>query len=304
MAKIGSEDQNWVNLAKGLRFYEAEDYFYGQLMSEESVPVPECYYTFAAPDKCLIILEDLNLKDLRCGNQVEGASAEEAQVILETLAKFHAFWWGHKKMTDKNLPLPPAGDDPQTFAVLDAVMGQCLPPFLKKAESTLTREQLNLASNFVSNMKMMFQEMSHFPTLAHGDARLDNVFFGKKGKNQEVILIDWQLMVRAPVALDVSYLISQSMTVENRRKHEQTLVKHYHKKLLEHGVKGYSFDQFWKDYCLSMLYHLRTGITGWGMSYNEQTEKLGRLFAERGFTAASDLNSVGLIGSGKTKKVA
>ena len=47
---------------------------------------------------------------------------------------------------------------------------------------------------------------------------------------------------------DVAFFCGTNLEVEVRRKLDRQLVEHYHRKLLERGVTGYSFEQAWHDY--------------------------------------------------------
>ncbi len=45
----------------------------------------------------------------------------------------------------------------------------------------------------------------------------------------------------------------KTLTVEQRRKTEQDLLKLYHRRLVEYGVSGYTFKQLMKDYQLNLV---------------------------------------------------
>ena len=49
-------------------------------------------------------------------------------------------------------------------------------------------------------------------------------------------------------AEDVGYLLSQNLTVADRRAHETDLLRAYHDALVGHGVSGYSFESLQADY--------------------------------------------------------
>jgi len=90
-------------------------------------------------------------------------------------------------------------------------------------------------------------------TLVHFDYRADNLLFDADGS---VAVIDWQTISQGGGAADVGYLLSQNLTIEDRRAHEAALLRAYHDALVGHGVTGYDFDTFRVDY--------RAGITcGW-----------------------------------------
>jgi hypothetical protein len=52
---------------------------------------------------------------------------------------------------------------------------------------------------------------------------------------------------------DVAGFLGRHLSPENRRAKETALLKMYHSTLVEYGVRGYSYDQCWRDYRLFML---------------------------------------------------
>ena len=51
-----------------------------------------------------------------------------------------------------------------------------------------------------------------------------------------------------PALHDVAYFIGAGLTAEDRRAHEETLVREYHRSLEAAGVTGYPWEQCWTDY--------------------------------------------------------
>lgn len=66
-------------------------------------------------------------------------------------------------------------------------------------------------------------------------------------------MIDFQLSTRYVGPWDAANLIGGSMDADSRRQHETTLMESYHSALVEHGVTGYSLEQCWDDYRMSLL---------------------------------------------------
>jgi aminoglycoside phosphotransferase (APT) family kinase protein len=85
-------------------------------------------------------------------------------------------------------------------------------------------------------------------TVQHADYRLDNLLFGTADSAAPVAVVDWQTVVLGPGAADVSYFLGAGPSVDDRREHEERLVREYHRALMARGVDGYSFDQCFADY--------------------------------------------------------
>jgi Ecdysteroid kinase-like family len=92
-------------------------------------------------------------------------------------------------------------------------------------------------------------------TLAHGDYRLDNMFFSRAGSDRPVIVCDWQSPSRSWAAYDLAYFLAGSLEPADRAKHEWNLAREYHERLLARGVTGYSWEMLREDYlaCLGVM---------------------------------------------------
>jgi aminoglycoside phosphotransferase (APT) family kinase protein len=128
-------------------------------------------------------------------------------------------------------------------------------------------------------------------TICHMDYKLDNLLFGDPRVAQApLVVIDWQVPVRGRGACDVAYLLSQSMTVADRRESETTLLRLWHDRLRALGVEGYGFDQAELDYRRAVLRGLAVPVEMGGALDlgNERAVELVRTIVDRSFTAAVD----------------
>ncbi len=92
-------------------------------------------------------------------------------------------------------------------------------------------------------------------TLAHGDAHLANILHPKE--SGEAYLIDWEGWQVDLGARDLAYLMLRRAP-ERRREIERPALERYHRRLLEHGIAGYSFDELWNDYRVCWVRNLWT----------------------------------------------
>lgn len=67
-------------------------------------------------------------------------------------------------------------------------------------------------------------------------------------------VIDFQTASKGGGIYDVGYLLSQSVNTEDRRAHEQELLRLYHDTLVAQGVTDYSLEQIAADYRVAVLY--------------------------------------------------
>ncbi len=61
-------------------------------------------------------------------------------------------------------------------------------------------------------------------------------------------VVDWQTLGLGPVMRDAAYFIGGALPVEERRAHEESLLRAYHDELLAQGVAGFSWEQCWEEY--------------------------------------------------------
>jgi Phosphotransferase enzyme family len=108
----------------------------------------------------------------------------------------------------------------------------------------------------------------------HGDAHIGNWFVDAAGRPS---LVDWQLTQRGPWYLDVGYHIASALPVDERRRVERDLVRHYLGRLAAAGVDAPDEDEAWRGVRRGMIH----GFYLWGITQKVHpsitTELLRRL---------------------------
>lgn len=253
------------DLSRGLQhMYRTETRFYQNVPPNLGVAVP--MLIFAAHDETsgdnLVLLEDLS-ENARAGNIVSGCTLEEASAVVAQLAKFHAAWWdgklgewfgwmGHKSdyLSDEMGASFASSIEPWMARVKVEVPGFQFPAAFHQAASLLARNFLRV-KHFLYNAPA---------TLAHDDAKLDNMLFRGSRQNPELVLVDWHLVTRAPGVCDLGYFMAFSLSPEQRRRAEAGLLWRYYSTLCDHGVRGYDFSRFQLEYRMSALEPLERAI--------------------------------------------
>jgi hypothetical protein len=155
---------------------------------------------------------------------------------------------------------------------------------------------MDLAAEVGAHFDELLEAISQPPlTIAHGDFRVDNIFFGDSPEDA-VVVIDWQLVCRGRGAYDIAYLLCQSMDVAGRRRHEMDVLRAWHDVLVAHGITGYSFDDAFRDYRLAVLVCFGCVLAGTNLDrpgYDRLA--LADQQALRTFTAALDLDTRSLL---------
>jgi Phosphotransferase enzyme family len=117
-------------------------------------------------------------------------------------------------------------------------------------------------------------------SVIHGDAHVGNLFLDATGRPS---FLDWQIVQRGPWYLDVGYHLASALTVEDRRRTEQDLVRHYLDQLTAAGVDAPSWDDAWVGVRRGIIY----GFFLWGITLKVDPAITTTLLTKLG-TAAAD----------------
>ncbi len=204
----------------------------------------------------ILLIEDI--AQARSGDQVAGAGPDLCRKILRCIAQNHARFWQNDHLAEHFWLLPQDIDARmrhQTF--LNAR------PAFRSAFQDLLDEGMDryiawLEPNGLETMRALMASAPQ--TLVHSDLRLDNVLFDQS-RNDDVVLLDWQLVRRGPAAYDVAYFLSGALRSAEPADVVQDLLADYHTALAGAGVAHYAYDQFLRDYGRAMLLVLQTLTT-------------------------------------------
>lgn len=211
----------------------------------------------------VMLLEDLAEQEL--GNQVAGCDQSRAARVLEVAADLHGRTWGSRSPAVCTW-LQPGDVVPRVF---HAAYLNNRSVFEQRARAAFSERNLPVLDRIrregVDRIRRLHREAP--PCLLHGDFRLDNLFFGSDGAVAAVI--DWQTSNLGPAVLDVAYFLSGSLGSETSESAINELLHHYHRRLLTHGVDGYSFDQLQADYEEALLLLLHRMATIGGLDFGD-----------------------------------
>ena len=277
IAKFPSPDEGARTIGNLYGLYEREVRFYREIASRSQLHCARCYLADwdAAAGQSLLLLEDLAANGV-VGDQIAGCSPAEAALALGHLARFHATWWDKSAMAD--IPWLERGTD-LVRASMSQVYEDSRGPFLELFGDRLApqvRECVTGLNERVLAAMDAFDGQDRY-TIAHGDFRIDNLFFGRNGGPYELAVIDWQSPNRGWGAYDLAYFISGSMPPDQRRAGERAALERYHETLTAGGVRGYSFDELLADYRASLMVYLAIFVVN-GATLERSNERAVQLF--------------------------
>jgi hypothetical protein len=237
VVKLASDDPTSRATGVGLGAYLREVSFYRNLAARIGGPLPECHLAEYDPAEGWFTLVLQDIAGARQGDQIAGCTVEEARAALLELARVQAPVLG-------DLALGTADWLNQPNPLNQALVTQLLPGFLERYGDRVAPEHAAVCERFVQSIDGWAADAQPPLGLVHGDYRLDNLLFA----DGTCTVVDWQTVSWGPAMLDASYFLGGGLTVEDRRAHEEELVRAYHEELLRLGVQGFSWEVCWREY--------------------------------------------------------
>jgi aminoglycoside/choline kinase family phosphotransferase len=295
VVKLPTSDPGAHVVGDMMRVWEREHCFYRDIAPQLNIRVPEVFVNIADPP-CLV-LEDLAPASSKTpavpGDQVAGATLDQAQRSIDVLSRHHAAWFEHPLLS--TFTWMPAIDDP-AILTLGPTFAMGWPMFLERFDGQLPTRCLRWCEQFVETIPEWIKGHYDDPsTITHGDFRLDNLFFFNDGS---VAVIDWQLSMRAPGQSDLVYFCANNLRVETRRQYESALIERYVAGLHAAGVPTHAVtvESVRRGYLEGLLFYAMS--FGAGLlaidPANERGTALFDALVRRTFTAVND-HDVGTV---------
>ncbi|GEO00615.1 hypothetical protein NSE01_24470 [Novosphingobium sediminis] len=225
VAKLTSGIGQAVEIAAAHDVYRRECEVYGFLGETPPLATPRCYWRNVGPDGRTInlVLEDLSERT-RPGNQIAGCSVAEAEAVARELAALHAAFWDDARL-DVAEWLYNRAADAETAAVTNMLAAKA---FRERFTGRADPAMLDAIDAVVADLPRHFAAIPRGRTLVHGEPRVDNVLFEDGAEGPRAWLIDWQFADCGSPMFDLAYFLSGSLTVEDRRSIDGTLVERHH----------------------------------------------------------------------------
>jgi hypothetical protein len=245
VGKFTAADVTSRSTALAMRTSEVEVRFYQQVASTVGVRTPRCYHADVDPATAEFVLVLEDLAPARVGDQVEGCTVDEAALALTELAALHAPRWGDGSLETLDWLNRRTTESDDAGAALLPVL---FDGFAARYGDVLEESVLDVGRRLMPDIGTYLRRHRPPWTVQHADYRLDNLMFGTGSGGPPLAVVDWQTVVLGPGAADVSYFLGAGPSVEDRRRHEERMVREYHGALVAGGVDDYSFDDCFTDY--------------------------------------------------------
>lgn len=246
VVKVPSQSESSRAASRITRCYELETGFYTHVRSLVGVSTPNCLHVwFDAPsDDFVLVLEDI--VSGKQGDQLSGASVEQARAAIDELVLLHAPLWNSQQLDSLSwMPRHTMESSQGTRDLLRSVFAR----FTSRFESRVGAEVLELGAQLVANIDGYDRAFPNNETIVHRDFRLDNLLFTETSHGTQVKVVDWQTASISSGETDLAYFIGASFAPEQRRLVENELVHRYHDGLTQSGI-SMSWTEAWDQYRL------------------------------------------------------
>ena len=263
-----------------------EALFYSTLAAQLRLRTPVVHAAEHAEDGTFVLLlEDLQSSGCSVSDGTVGVTPDAAAVALEELAAMHVRFESPTRRAAEAPWVQPSGPG-SDYAVGMLRFG------IEHHRDRLGDAFVALAEVYCER-RLDLQALWHGgpQTIVHGDPHLGNVFddHGRTG------FLDWGIVMISTPLRDVSYFLTMAMDVDDRRTHEEALLRHY----LDARAGGtpISFDEAWRQHRLQAAYTVPASCQV--VMFPEGMTDARRVFSEaflaRAQAAVEDLDALGAI---------
>ena len=224
-----------------------EALFYARLAPSLCMRTPAVYAALHddRDGSFLLLLEDLVATGCGVSDGTTGVAPAAAAGALEDLARLH------RRFEDPDCRRAQAGwvpaplHDPSYGATL-------LRHGLDQHRDRLSRDFAEIAELYIAKADALHALWQEGPTtVIHGDAHIGNLFddHGRTG------FLDWGIVSLGTPLRDVSYFLAMALSIEDRRRHERDLLRHYlDVRAAGAGGAPIDFDEAWRSHRIHAAY--------------------------------------------------
>ncbi|HAE95228.1 MAG TPA: hypothetical protein DCG65_11750, partial [Hyphomonas atlantica] len=173
-------------------------------------------------------------------------SVAEAERALSAAAVMHAAHWNDPAL-DTYAWLQGSELAPPPALAPEAVQG-LWHGFKERYGDRLEADDILVGDAYSAVLPAWSESYEGPHALTHNDFRLDNMLFGADTAPKPLAVVDWQTAGKGAPAGDVAYFIGAGLTREDRPQHELALLRFYHARLEEAGIRDYPFEALYDHY--------------------------------------------------------
>jgi ecdysteroid kinase len=242
--KLPSEDEGSRMAGESMGIYDVEVNFYKSFAPKLNIRTPHCYFAGIAENKVdfVLVLEDVAPAEQ--GDQMAGCTIEQARLAIREVTKLHSPFF-NDPILKKTQWLNRGGD---TAAAFRPLLKGFYQGFCERYQDRIEPAVIAMGQRYYDGIEEYAEPIIEPFSLVHTDYRLDNMLFATPKGGPEITVVDWQTVSCGSPMNDVAYFIGAGLHMEERRNHEEDLVRLYHDIMLEAGAKDFSWETCWDLY--------------------------------------------------------
>lgn len=182
--------------------------------------------------------------------------------VVDTLAQFHSYWWGHPLLGTGVTGVQQRYQDIHQFERYMQRRDSALQDLILYEKRWFPKPLIDLYQEVLTRFSTLWQgqletrfRMHRNMTLIHGDCYFANFLQPKEIITGQTYIIDWYSPEVHLGASDLVNLVATSWTQEQRDEdqREEQILQRYYQGLQNYGVQGYSWEDLLVDYRLSII---------------------------------------------------
>jgi hypothetical protein len=243
--KVAATDPVSRQTGHALGLYEREVRFYTDIAPGVDGPIAPCHHAAFNTETGAFHLLLGDAGPAIVGDEIRGATVEQAMLALSELGRVHAPLLGDTAMANADWL---NRESPMN----QALIGQLYAGFFDRYRDRIAPEHREVCERLVASFDAYVASESapqRAHGLVHGDYRLDNMLFGEPGADRPLTVVDWQTVAWGPSMTDVAYFLGCALPDQLRREHYEALLWAYHDALgkvltldeVRDGVRRQSF---------------------------------------------------------------
>jgi hypothetical protein len=222
--KVAAADPSSRQTGLAMGLYEREVRFYTDLAPGLDGPIAPCHHAEFDPETGVFDLLLGDAAPAMVGDEIRGATVEQATLALTQLAGVHGPFLGDESLAgaqwiNRESPLN------------QGLMAALYAGFTDRYSDRITPAHRDVCERLVASFDAYLAqegEPGRPQGLIHGDYRLDNMLFGEEGADRSLTVVDWQTVTWGPAQTDVAYFLGCALPVQLRRDHYEDLLRAYH----------------------------------------------------------------------------
>ncbi|WP_183472405.1 phosphotransferase [Mycolicibacterium iranicum] len=225
--KVAAADPSSRQTGLAMGLYQREVGFYTDIAPGLGGPVAPCHHAAYDPESGAFDLLLGDAAPATVGDEIRGATVEQARLALTQLGLVHGPLLGDPAMEGVDWI---NRESPVNQGLITALYAG----YIDRYQDRIAPQHRHVCERLVESFDAYLAaeaDSGGVRGLIHGDFRLDNMLFGQDGADRPLTVVDWQTVTWGPAFTDVAYFLGGSLPTEQRQTHYAELLGAYHEAL-------------------------------------------------------------------------